>query len=148
MFFDVGIRAWKTYQIGEGHFYPYSSLTTNAQGGIAVKVLVPFSLSSNCSELQWLNIPPFRPACSLVRTKHELRCFLSTKNLIQHHLDAERHLFVEEQDTVNDVIKKKWTSILSNVSLQKQHPFPPMKAGCEGVLDYQEAVEGWALKTV
>ena len=49
MFFDVGIRAWKTYQIGEGHCYPYSSLTTNAQGGIAVKVLVPFSLSSNCS---------------------------------------------------------------------------------------------------
>ena len=63
MFLDVGIRAWKTYQIGEGHFYPYSSLTTNTQGGTAVKVLVPFLSPSN-----------------LVRTTYELRCFLPRKN--------------------------------------------------------------------
>ena len=80
IFFDVGIRAWKTYQIGEGHFYPYSSLTTNAQGGIAVKVLVPFSLSSNCSGASVAEHSSISPACSLVRTKYELRCFLPTKN--------------------------------------------------------------------
>ena len=72
----------------------------------------------------------------------------STYKELQHHLDAERHLFVEEQDTAYDVIKKKWASILSNVSLQKQRTFPSMQAGNEGVLDCQEAVEGWALKTV
>ena len=66
----------------------------------------------------------------------------STYKELQHHLDAERHLFVEEQDTVYDVIKKKCASILSNISLQKQHSFPSMQAGYEGVLDYQEAVEG------
>ena len=32
--------------------------------------------------------------------------------------------------------------------LTEQHSFPSMQAGYEGVLDYQEAVEGWALKTV
>ena len=73
---------------------------------------------------------------------------LSTYKELQHHLDAECHLFVEEQDNAYDVIKKKWGGILSNVCLQKQHTFPSMQARYKGVLDYQEAVEGWALKTV
>ena len=49
MFFDDAIRAWKAYQIWEGHSYPYSSLTTNAQGGTGIKVLVLFASPSNCS---------------------------------------------------------------------------------------------------
>ena len=36
---------------------------------------------------------------------------------LQHHLDAECHLFMEEQDTTYDTIKKKWANILSSVSL-------------------------------
>ena len=36
MSFDDGIRTWKAYQIGEDHFYPYSSLTSNAQGGTVI----------------------------------------------------------------------------------------------------------------
>ena len=55
---------------------------------------------------------------------------------------------MEEQDTAYDVIKKKWTSILSNVNLQKQCPFPSTQAAYGGVLDYQEAVKRWALKTI
>ena len=125
MFFEVGIQAWKTYQIGEGHCYPYSSLTTNAQGGIAVKVLVPFSLSSNCSWASVAEHSSISPGLFSCEDQVWVKMFSIYKEL-QHHLDAERHLFVEEQDTVNDVIKKKWASILSNVSLQKQRPFPPM----------------------
>ena len=45
---DDDILSWKAYQIGMGHFYPYSSLITNAQGGTAIKVIVPFSSPSNC----------------------------------------------------------------------------------------------------
>ena len=59
----------------------------------------------------------------------------STYKELQHHLEAERHLFVEEQDTKYDVIKKKWANILSNISLQKPRTFPSMQAGYEGVLD-------------
>ena len=80
MFFDDGFRAWKAYQIGEGHFYLYSSLTTNAQGATAIKVLNPFSSPSNCSGASVAGLPPFLPACSLVRKKDVLRCFLPTKN--------------------------------------------------------------------
>ena len=72
----------------------------------------------------------------------------STYKELQHHLAAKCHLFVEEQHTAYDVIKEKWASILLNVNLQKQHPFPSMQAGYEGVLDCQEVFEGWALKTV
>ena len=79
-FFDDGIRTWKAYQIGEDHFYPYFSLTSNAQGGTVIKVLVPVPHHLIPLGLQWLDIPPFRPACSLVRKKEVLRCFLPTKN--------------------------------------------------------------------
>ena len=149
MFFDDGIRAWKAYQIGEGHFYPYSSLTTNAQGATAIKVLNPFSSPSNCSGASVAGHSSISPGLALFSCEEEgcVKMFSNYKEL-QHHLDAERHLFVEEQDTTYDVIKKKWASILSNVSLQKQRTFPSMQAGNEGVLDRQEAVDGWALKTV
>ena len=66
---------------------------------------------------------------------------ISTYKELQHHLGAGRHLFVEEQDTAYDAIKKEWASILSNVCLQKQRTFPSMQAGYKGVLDRQEAVE-------
>ena len=80
MFFDDGIQAWKAYQIEEGHSYPYSSIKTNAQEGTAVKVLIRFRHHLIALGLQWLGIPPFPPACSLVRKKDVLRCFLPTKN--------------------------------------------------------------------
>ena len=147
MFFDDGIRAWKAYQIGECHFYPYSSLTTNAQGATAIKVLNPFSSPSNCSGASVAGHSSISPGLFSCEEEGCVKMFSTYKEL-QHHLDAERHLFVEEQDTAYDVIKKKWASILSNVSLQKQRTFPSMQAGNEGVLDCQEAVEGWALKTV
>ena len=146
-FFDDGIRAWIAYQIGEGHFYPYSSLTTNAQGATAIKVLNPFSSPSNCSGASVAGHSSISPGLFSCEEEGCVKMFSTYKEL-QHHLDAERHLFVEEQDTAYDVIKKKWASILSNVSLQKQRTFPSMQAGNEGVLDCQEAVEGWALKTV
>ena len=147
MFFDDGIRAWKAYQIGEGHFYPYSSLTTNAQGATAIKVLNPFSSPSNCSGASVAGHSSISPGLFSCEEERCVKMFSTYKEL-QHHLDAERHLFVEEQDTAYDVIKKKWASILSNVSLQKQRISPSMQAGYEGVLDCQEAVEGWPLKTV
>ena len=147
MFFDDGIRAWRAYQIGEGHFYPYSSLTTNAQGATAIKLLNPFLSPSNCSGASVAGHSSISPGLFSCEEEGCVKMFSTYKEL-QYHLDAERHLFVEEQDTAYDVIKKKWASILSNVSLQKQRTFPPMQAGNEGVLDCQEAVEGWALKTV
>lgn len=51
----------------------------------------------------------------------------STFDNLQQHLDAERHVFMEEQDTAYDVIKKKWASILSSVSLQKHGSVPPVE---------------------
>ncbi|CAH3157045.1 unnamed protein product [Porites evermanni] len=147
MFFDEGIRAWKAYQIGEGHFYPYSSLTTNAQGATAIKGLNPFSSPSNCSGASVAGHSSISPGLFFCEEEGCVKMFSTYKEL-QHHLDAERHLFVEEQYTAYDVIKKKWASILSNVNLQKQRTFPSMQAGYEGVLNCQEAVEGWPLKTV
>ncbi|CAH3181861.1 unnamed protein product, partial [Porites lobata] len=58
------------------------------------------------------------------------------------HLDAERHLFVQEQDTAYDVIKKKWASILSNVSLQKQRTFPSMQAESQVQADHPILFQG------
>ena len=132
MFFDDGIRAWKAYQIGECHFYPYSSLTTNAQGATAIKGLNPFSSPSNCSGASVAGHSSISPGLFSCEEEGCVKMFSTYKEL-QHHLDAERHLFVEEQDTAYDVIKKKWASILSNVSLQKQRTFPSMQAGYEGV---------------
>ena len=115
MFFDDGIRAWKAYQIGEGQFYPYFSLTTNAQGATAIKVLNPFSSPSNCSGASVAG----HSSISKKKKKKDFFKMFPTYKELQYHLDAERHLFVEEQDTAYDVIKKEWASILSNVSLQK-----------------------------
>ena len=106
MFFDDGIRAWKAYQIGEGHFYPYSSLTTNAQGATAIKVLNPFSSPSNCSGASVAGHSSISPGLFSCEEEGCVKMF-STYEELQHHLDAVRHLFVEEQDTAYDVIKEK-----------------------------------------
>ena len=131
MFFDDGIRAWKASQIGGGQFYPYSSLTTNAQGATAIKVLNPFSSSSNCSGTSGAGHSSISPGLFSCEEEGCVKMFSTYKEL-QHHLDAVRHLFVEEQDTAYDVIKEKWASISSNVSLKKQRTFPPMQDGYEG----------------
>ena len=140
MFFDDGIRAWKAYQIGEGHFYPYSSLTTNAQGATAIKILNPLSSPSNCSGASVAGHSSISPGLFSCEEEGCVKMFSTYKEL-QHHLDAERHLFVQEQDTAYDVIKKKWASILSIVNLQKQCPFRSTLSGYGGVLDYQGAVK-------
>ena len=110
VFFDYGIRAWKEYQIGEGHFYPYSSLTTNAQGATAIKVLNPLSSPSNCSGASVAGHSSISPGLFSCEEEGCVKMFSTYKEL-QHHLDAERHLFVEEQDTAYHVMKKKWASI-------------------------------------
>ena len=58
---------------------------------------------------------------------------------LQQHLDAERHVFMEVQDTAYDIIGKKWASILSSVSLQKQGSVPPVKNVCDGTAAFVEA---------
>ena len=98
MFFNDGIRAWKAYQIGEGHFYPYFPLRTNAQGATAIKVLNPFSSPSNCSGASLAGPSPISPGLFSCEEEGCVKMF-STYKKLQHHLDAERHLFVEEQDT-------------------------------------------------
>ena len=75
----------------------------------------------------------------------------STFDNLQQHLDAKRHVFMEEQDTSYDVIKKKWASILSSVSLQKQGTVPTVHKICDGTAasgETQQTVKGWALKTI
>ena len=108
------------------------------QGGTAIKVLVRFSSPSNCSGASVAGHSSISPGLFSCEEEGCVKMF-STYKERQHHLDAERHLFVEEQDTTYDVIKKKWVSILSNVNLQKQHPLPSVQVSYEGVLDYQEA---------
>ena len=66
----------------------------------------------------------------------------------QHHLDAECHLFIEEQDTSYDTIKKKCANIISNVSLPNQGPWPQKQTSYSTDVQYQPRVEGWVLKTV
>ena len=95
MFLDDGIRAWKAYQIGEGHSYPYSSLTTNAQGATAIKVLNPFSSPSNCSGASVAGHSSISPGLFSCEEEGCVKMFSTYKEL-QHHLDVERHLFVEE----------------------------------------------------
>ena len=113
----------------------------------AIKVLNPFSSPSNCSGASVAGHFSILPGLFSCEEEGSVK-MLSTYKELQHHLDAECHLFVEEQDNAYDVIKKKWAGILSNVCLQKQRTFPSMQTRYKGVLDYQEAVEGWALKTV
>ena len=121
--------------------YLYSFLTANAQGGTVIKVLFPFLSPSNCSGASVTGHSSILPGLFSCEEEGCVKLISSYKEL-QHHLAAECHLFVEEQETAYDVIKKKWACILSNVNLQKQRPFPSMQAGYEGVLDYQGAVEG------
>jgi len=48
-FVEDGVLSWKAYQIGKGHFYPYSSVVSNAQGDTAINVVVAFSSPSGSS---------------------------------------------------------------------------------------------------
>ena len=48
-FVEDGVLSWKAYQIGKGHFYPYSSVVNNAQGDIAINVVDAFSSPSGSS---------------------------------------------------------------------------------------------------
>ena len=67
---------------------------------------------------------------------------------LQYHLDAECHIFMEEQDTTYDAIKKTWANILSSVSLPNQGSLPQKQTSYSDDVQYQQPVEGWALKTV
>ena len=75
----------------------------------------------------------------------------SAFNNLQQHLDVKHHVFMEEQDTAYDAIKKKWASILSSVSLQKQASVPPVEKLCDFTAAFgetQQTVKGWALKNI
>ena len=102
MFFDDGIRAWKAYQIEEGHSYPYSSITTNAQEGTAVKVLNPFSSPSNCSGASVARHSSISPGLFSCEEERCVKMFSTYKEL-QHNLDAGLYLFVEEQEALKDL---------------------------------------------
>ena len=106
---ENGVRAWKAYQVGKGKYYPYSSVITKAQGNTEIKVLVPFSSRSGC---------PGAVAAASLDSPGLFSCLekgcvkmVSTYEELQHHLDTECHIFMEEQDTAYDIIKKKWASI-------------------------------------
>ena len=102
---ENGVRAWKAYQVGKGKYYPYSSVITKAQGNTEIKVLVPFSSRSGC---------PGAVAAASLDSPGLFSCLeegcvkmFSTYEELQHHLDTECHIFMEEQDTAYDIIKKK-----------------------------------------
>ena len=152
-FYEDGVRSWKAYQIGKGHFYSYASVVTRAQEDTGLKVLVPFSSQPGClGEIAVHSSAKSHKADGLFSCVEQgcVKMFSTFDNL-QQHLDAERHVFMEEQDTAYDVIKKKWASILSSVSLQKQGSVPPVKKLCEGTAAFGEnkqTVKGQALKTI
>ena len=152
-FYEDDVRSWKAYQIGKGHFYSYASVVTRAQEDTGLKVLVPFSSQPGClGEIAVHSSAKSHKADGLFSCVEQgcVKMFSTFDNL-QQHLDAERHVFMEEQDTAYDVIKKKWASILSSVSLQKQGSVPPVKKLCEGTAAFgenQQTVKGWALKTI
>ena len=121
-------------------------MITKAQRNTEIKVLVPFSSRSGC---------PGTAAAASLDSPDLFSCLeedcvkmCSTYEDLQHHLDTECHIFMEEQDTAYDIIKKKWASILSSVSLPKQGSLSQMKTSCESVVRNQPTFEGWALKTV
>ena len=67
---------------------------------------------------------------------------------LQHHLDAECHLFMEERDTTYDTLKKGWARIVSSVSMPNQSSFPQKQTTYGIDVQYQATVEGWVLKRV
>lgn len=152
-FIEAGARCWKAYQIGKGHFYSYASVITRAQEDTGLKVLVPFS-----SQPGFLGAIAVHPSAESHKADGLFSCLeqgcvkmFSTFDNLQQHLDAELHVFMEEQDTAYDVIKKKWASILSSVSLQKHGSVPPVEKLCDFTAAFgetQQTVKGWALKTI
>ena len=104
-FVEDGVLSWKAYQIGKGHFYPYSSVVNDAQGDTAINVVVAFSSPSGSS-----GAVAGHPSSS--SGLFSCAKMFSNYEELQHHLDAECHLFMEEQDTTYDNIKKKWANIL------------------------------------
>ena len=152
-FYEDGVRSWKAYQIGKGHFYPYASVTTRPQEDTGLKTVVPFSSQPGC-----LGAIAVRSSAESHKPDGLFSCpeqgcvkMFPTFDNLQQHLDAERHVFMEEQDTAYDIIKKKWANILSSVSLQKQGSVPPVKNVCDGTAAFgetQQTVKGWALKTI
>ena len=151
-FYEDGFRSWKAYQIGNGHFYSYASLITKAQENTELRVVVPFSPQPNylgAFAVHSLETPQAEGlfSCS------EQGCvkMFSTFDDLQKHLDGERHVFIGEQDTAYDVIRKKWAAILSGVSSSKQGPVPPVERSSNGagvVGENERVLKGWALKTV
>ena len=58
---------------------------------------------------------------------------------------------MEDQETAFDVIKKKWASISSSVSLQNQGSVLPVKKVCDSTVTFgetQQTLKGWAVKTI
>lgn len=152
-FYEDGVRSWKAYQIGEGHFYSYASVVTRAQEDTGLKIVVPFSSQPGCLGAIAVHSSVDSHKADGLFSCPEQGCvkMFSTFDNLQQHLDAECHVFMEEQDTAYDVIKKKWASILSSVSLQKQGTVSAVDQICDGTSasgETQQTVKGWALKTI
>ena len=145
-FGEDGILSWKAYQVGKGHFYPYSSLVNSAQRETGIIVVVPFSSPSSSSGAV---AGHSSSSCGLLSCAEDgcVKMFANYEEL-QYHLDAECHIFMEEQDTTYDAIKKKWANILSSVSLPNQGSLPQKQTSYSDDVQYQQPVEGWTLKTV
>ena len=141
---ENGIRAWKAYQVGKGKYYPYSSVITKAQRNTEIKVLVPFSSRSGC---------PGTVAAASLDSPGLFSCLeedcvkmFSTYEDLQHHLDTECHIFMEEQDTAYDIIKKKWASILTSVSLPNQGSLSQIKTSFQSDVRNQPTFKVGLLK--
>jgi len=94
-FVEEGVLSEKAYQIGKGHFYPYSSVVNNAQGATAINVVVAFSSPSGSSGA----VAGDPSSSSGLFSCAEDGCvkIFSNYEELQHHLDAECHLFIDAQ---------------------------------------------------
>ena len=112
---ESGIRSWRAYDIGPGRLLKYRDLQISVQPDTNLKVIEPFG---QLTKGKGAVGESFRTIANIYSCQ-ENGCVLTFKSQQEAdaHMDTAKHKKELESESLNDTIRKKWTSRVIGVTV-------------------------------
>ena len=107
LFEEDGIRTWKAYNVGPGHYLAYGELSFKKQEGTGLKVIQLFSPRMKERGTVLESTRPRTEIFSCVETGSVLT--FKTEAEAYVNMDSGQHVRELESESGYDTIRKKWT---------------------------------------
>ena len=107
LFEEGGIRTWKSYNVGPGHYLAYDELSFEKLGDTGLRVIQPFSPRTKERGTVLESTRPRTEIFSCGETGNVLN--FKTEAEANAHMDSGQHVRELESESGYDTIRKKWT---------------------------------------